>query len=66
MINSDILLIFICFMLLFIWIYVRWIYLILMYPKEHENILTMPINKYGENIGDAIQGQIIRGQRGIE
>lgn len=30
------------------------------------NILTQPINSYGEGIGDAIQGQMIRGQRGID
>lgn len=28
--------------------------------------LTAPINSYGEGIGDAIQGQMIRGQRGID
>lgn len=27
--------------------------------------LTMPINCYGEGIGDAIQGQLVRGQNGI-
>lgn len=30
------------------------------------NFLTAPINSYGEAIGDAIQGQMIRGQRGID
>ena len=30
------------------------------------SILTMPINSYGESIGDAIQGQMIRGQRGVD
>lgn len=30
------------------------------------SILTVPINSYGEGIGDAIQGQMIRGQRGID
>lgn len=33
---------------------------------EGANILTTPINSYGETIGDAIQGQMIRGQRGID
>lgn len=32
---------------------------------EGANILTTPINSYGEGIGDAIQGQMVRGQRGI-
>lgn len=30
------------------------------------SILTAPINSYGEGIGDAIQGQLIRGQRGVD
>jgi hypothetical protein len=29
------------------------------------SILTTPINSYGESIGSAIQGQMIRGQNGI-
>jgi hypothetical protein len=33
---------------------------------EGTNIFTAPINSYGEGIGDAIQGQMIRGQRGID
>ncbi len=33
---------------------------------EGPSILTAPINSYGEGIGDAIQGQMIRGQRGID
>ncbi len=33
---------------------------------EGANILTAPINSYGEGIGDAIQGQMVRGQRGID
>lgn len=33
---------------------------------QGESILTKPINSYGEGIGDAIQGQMIRGQRGID
>ena len=32
---------------------------------EGSSILTQPINAYGEPIGEAIQGQIVRGQRGI-
>lgn len=28
-------------------------------------MFTEPINSYGEGIGDAIQGQIIRGQDGV-
>ena len=30
------------------------------------SILTAPINSYGEGIGDAIQAQMVRGQRGID
>lgn len=30
------------------------------------NFFEKPINKYGETIGEAIQGQLIRGLRGIE
>lgn len=33
---------------------------------EGPSILTAPINSYGEGIGDAIQGQMIRGSRGID
>lgn len=33
---------------------------------EGPSILTAPINSYGEGVGDAIQGQMIRGQRGID
>ena len=33
---------------------------------EGPSILTAPINSYGEGIGDAIQGQMIRGQRGVD
>lgn len=33
---------------------------------EGPSILTAPINSYGEGIGDAIQGQMVRGQRGID
>ncbi len=29
-----------------------------------ENMLTMPLNAFGENIGSAIAGQIARGMRG--
>ena len=29
------------------------------------DFLTRPINSYGEGIGDAIQGQLVRGQNGI-
>lgn len=32
---------------------------------EGPNILTASINSYGEGIGDAIQGQLVRGQAGI-
>lgn len=41
--------------------YVRWIYLRLEYPGEHQN----PVNAYGENLTDAIQNSIVRGQQGI-
>lgn len=36
---------------------------------EHMDVtkaLTMSINSYGENIGEAIQGQMVRGQAGID
>lgn len=33
---------------------------------ETANIFTASINSYGEGIGDAIQGQMIRGARGID
>lgn len=33
---------------------------------QGESILTTPINAYGETIGQAIQGQMVRGARGIE
>jgi len=32
---------------------------------EGSSILTAPINSYGEGIGDAIQGQMVRGAAGI-
>jgi len=32
---------------------------------EGPNLFTTPINSYGEGIGDAIQGQLVRGQAGI-
>lgn len=31
---------------------------------QGENMLTMPLNAFGENIGTAIAGQIVRGMRG--
>lgn len=31
---------------------------------EGQNMLTMPLNAFGENIGNAIAGQIVRGMRG--
>lgn len=31
---------------------------------QGENMLTMPLNHFGENIGTAIAGQIVRGMRG--
>ena len=31
---------------------------------QGENMLTMPLNHFGENIGTAIAGQIARGMRG--
>ncbi|WP_417615380.1 hypothetical protein [Parasphingorhabdus sp.] len=33
---------------------------------EGPSILTASLNSYGEGIGEAIQGQMIRGQRGID
>lgn len=32
---------------------------------DGESILTTPINAYGESIGSAIQGQMVRGAQGI-
>lgn len=61
MTNVEVLLAFIAFKLTLIWVYVRWIYLRLEYPGEHQN----PVNAYGENLTDAIQNSIVRGQRGI-
>lgn len=31
-----------------------------------QSVLTAPINSYGEGIGDAIQGQMVRGAAGID
>lgn len=60
---TDILLAFIGFMLLVIWIYVRWIYLKLEYGKLFDP--DAPTNSYGEGLVDGIQNAIERGQRGI-
>ncbi len=35
-------------------------------PENPEGFLRAGINSYGEGIGDAIQGQLVRGQRGID
>lgn len=54
---------FISFMLLIIWMYIRWIYLKIEYGKGFD--LNAPVNSYGENFPTAIQEAIVRGQRGI-
>lgn len=56
---TDMILSAIFLMLVLIWFYLRWIYLRLEYPAEY------PVNAYGENLTDAIQNSIVRGQRGI-
>jgi len=40
-------------------------YLKAVLEKLNGDLMTAPINSYGEGIGDAIQGQLVRGQAGI-
>lgn len=40
-------------------------YLRAILDKLNGDLLTAPINSYGEGIGDAIQGQMVRGAAGI-
>ena len=54
---------FIAMMLLLIWIYLRWIYLKLEYGSIYDP--DRPVNRYGENLTDAIQMSFVRGQRGV-
>lgn len=61
--NVEILLAFIAFMLVVIFMYVRWIYLKVEYGKTFDP--QEPVNCYGENFTDAIQNSFVRGQRGI-
>lgn len=61
--NVEILLTFISFMLVVIFMYVRWIYLKVEYGKVFDP--SEPVNQYGESFTDAIQNSIERGQRGI-
>lgn len=35
-------------------------------PENPDGFLRASINCYGEGIGEAIQGQLVRGQRGID
>lgn len=58
---SEVLLGGIFFMLIIIWIYIRWIYL----RVQYEIGFDKPVNQYGENISDAIQNGIVRGNQGI-
>ncbi len=61
--NTELLLCFISFMLVIIFIYVRWIYLRTEYGIFYDP--DKPVNMYGENLTDAIQNGIVRGQQGI-
>ncbi|WP_439392390.1 hypothetical protein ACRQ5Q_22605 [Bradyrhizobium sp. PMVTL-01] len=61
--NTEILLALIGFMLVVIWMYVRWIYLKVEYGKVFDP--QAPVNVYGEGLVDGIQNAIERGQRGI-
>lgn len=60
---ENILLAFIGYMLVIIWIYIRWIYLKITYDSPFDPQAS--VNQYGENFTDAIQNSIERGQRGI-
>lgn len=61
--NTEVLLLFIGFVLLVILMYVRWIYLKIEYGKTFDP--QQPVNCYGENFTDAIQNSLVRGQQGI-
>ncbi len=63
MTNTEILLGFIAFMLVIIWMYIRWIYLKLEYGKLFDPLA--PTNQYGEGLSEGIQNAFVRGQRGI-
>ncbi len=63
MTHTEILLAFIGFMLVIIWMYIRWIYLKLEYGKVFDPLA--PTNQYGEGLSEGIQNAIARGQRGI-
>lgn len=63
MTNDEILLGFISFMLVIIWMYIRWIYLKIEYGKVFDPLA--PTNQYGEGLSEGIQNAIVRGQRGI-
>lgn len=63
MTNTELLLGFVGFMLVIIWMYVRWIYLKLEYGKLFDPLA--PTNQYGEGLSEGIQNAIVRGQRGI-
>lgn len=61
MTTIEFMLFMIFFMLVVIFMYVRWIYLRLEYPGENMN----PVNVYGETWPEAIQNGIARGHQGI-
>lgn len=63
MTNTEILLGFIAFMLVIIWMYIRWIYLKIEYGQLFDP--NTPTNQYGEGLSEGIQNAIVRGQRGI-
>lgn len=54
----EIMLLFICIMLVYIWYYVRLIYL--------NSDPQRPVNCYGESFTDAIQNSHARGLKGID
>lgn len=61
--NTELLLGFIAFMLVIIWMYIRWIYLKIEYGKLFDPLA--PTNQYGEGLSEGIQNAHARGLRGI-
>ncbi|WP_316397323.1 hypothetical protein [Bradyrhizobium sp. 33ap4] len=61
--DTNLLLVFIAFLLLVLLMYVRWIYLRLEYGKLFDP--HAPTNMYGEGLSEGIQNAIVRGQCGI-
>lgn len=64
MTTTEFILAAIYFQLIIIWMYIRWIYLKVEYGKIGFDPIA-PVNQYGENLTDAIQNSIVRGQHGI-